>query len=98
MSAEKDAVWAFADHAASLKYEDIPADAIKAGKTFLLDSMGVGVVGSAAPWVDELWSSQAAFGVDTARGSARVLASGRKLALPSAALANAFQIHNSEFD
>ena len=98
MSAEKDAVWAFANHAASLKYEDIPDDAIKAGKTFLLDSMGVGVVGSAAPWVDELWSSQAAFGVDPARGSARVLASGRKLALPSAALANAFQIHNSEFD
>ncbi len=98
MTADKDAVWAFAEHAASLRYDDIPDAAITAAKTFLLDSMGVGVVGSAAPWVDELWSSQAAFGVDMARGSARVLASGRRLALPSAALANAFQIHNSEFD
>lgn len=98
MTADKDAVWAFAEHAASLKYEDIPNDAVKAAKTFLLDSMGVGVVGSAAPWVDELAASQLAFGVDPAQGSARVLASGRRLTLPSAALANAFQIHNSEFD
>jgi aconitate decarboxylase len=93
-----DAVWAFAHHVANTRLEDVPAEAVVKAKTYLLDSLGVGVVGSAAPWVDELIESQAIFGFDPAKGSARVLAGGQRLAAPSAALANAFQIHNSEFD
>ena len=73
-------------------------EAVKAAKTYILDSLGVGVVGSAAPWVDELYQATSMFGVDPGSGSARILASGRRLPAPATALANAFQIHNSEFD
>ena len=93
----KDSVWHFAEHVASVQRKDIPADAISSAKTFLLDSLGVGVVGSAAPYVDELTTAGSASGLDPSR-SARVLASGKRLSPPAAALVNAFQIHNSEFD
>lgn len=94
----RDAVWAFADHVASTHLHDVPPDAVQAAKTFLLDSLGVGVVGSAAPFVEELVGALAPFGPSNAPGSARVLASGLRLPAPEAALANGFQIHNSEFD
>ncbi len=93
-----DAVWAFAEHAARFRLKDAPDAALMQAKTFLLDTLGVGVVGSAASWVDALFEAEAAFGVDLNRGAARVLASGRRLPAPAAALANAYQIHNSEFD
>lgn len=90
-----DAVRTFAGHVAGARLADMPPTAIAAAKIFLLDSLGVGVVGSAAPWVDELHAALVADGGGT---SARVLASGRRLPASAAALANAYQIHNSEFD
>jgi aconitate decarboxylase len=93
----KDSVWHFAEHVAATDKVDIPDSAIKAAKIFLLDTLGVGVVGSAAPFVDELITATAAAGVSSSR-SARVFASGQRLSPPGAALLNAFQIHNSEFD
>jgi len=93
----KDSVWHFAEHVAATDKVDIPESAIKAAKIFLLDTLGVGVVGSAAPFVDELITAAAAAGVSNSR-SARVFASGERLSPPGAALLNAFQIHNSEFD
>ncbi|MEL0016442.1 MAG: MmgE/PrpD family protein, partial [Rhodospirillales bacterium] len=93
----KDSVWHFAEHVAATDKVDIPDSAIKAAKIFLLDTLGVGVVGSAAPFVDELITAAAAAGVSNSR-SARVFASGERLSPPGAALLNAFQIHNSEFD
>ncbi len=93
----KDSVWHFAEHVAATDKVDIPGSAIKAAKIFLLDTLGVGVVGSAAPFVDELITAAAAAGVSNSR-SARVFASGERLSPPGAALLNAFQIHNSEFD
>ena len=93
----KDSVWHFAEHVAATDKVNIPDSAIKAAKIFLLDTLGVGVVGSAAPFVDELITAAAAAGVSNSR-SARVFASGERLSPPGAALLNAFQIHNSEFD
>lgn len=93
-----DAVWSFAGHAAKATLADAPPEAIAAAKTYLLDSLGVGVVGSAAPFVDELAKALAPFGAPSGPGTARVLASGKRLPAPEAAVANAFQIHNSEFD
>ena len=93
----KDSVWHFAEHVAATDKVDIPDSAIKAAKIFLLDTLGVGVVGSAAPFVDELITAAAAAGVSSSQ-SARVFASGERLSPPGAALLNAFQIHNSEFD
>lgn len=94
----RDAVWDFAEHAAGATLADVPPAAIARAKTFLLDTLGVGVVGSAAPWVDEAFAAQAVHGGDATAGTARILASGRRLPAPAAALANGFQIHNSEFD
>lgn len=93
-----DIVWRFAEHVADADLASMPPQAVRSAKTYLLDSLGVGVVGSAAPWVDEVFEASAAFGVETGRGAARVLASGRALSAPEAAMANAYQIHNSEFD
>jgi len=90
-----DSVWTFARFAADFRVEDAPPALIARAKTFLLDSLGVGVVGSAAPWVDALVGAEQALYGD---GPARALASGVRLAAPSAALVNAFQMHNSEFD
>ena len=49
-----DAVAAFAEHVVRSSYDDLPASAIAAAKTFTLDSFGVGIAGSAAPWAKEL--------------------------------------------
>ncbi len=73
----KDSVWHFAEHVAATDKVDIPDSAIKAAKIFLLDTLGVGVVGSAAPFVDELITAAAAAGVSNSR-SARVFASGER--------------------
>ena len=41
-----------------------------------------GVVGSAAPFVEELYASLAPFGGDGGPGGARILATGRRLPMP----------------
>jgi aconitate decarboxylase len=45
-----DAIAAFTEHVVSSDYDDLPPEALGAAKTFILDSLGVGVAGSAAPW------------------------------------------------
>jgi 2-methylcitrate dehydratase PrpD len=90
-----DAIAAFAEHVVVNDYEDLSAEAIAATKTFLLDSFGVGVAGSADPWVPQL--------IETASGwgraeDARVWVSGAALPAPVAAMVNGYQIHNSEYD
>ena len=44
-----DAIAAFAEHVVTTRYDDLPAAAVAAAKTFILDSFGVGVAGSAGP-------------------------------------------------
>ena len=43
-----------AAHVVGTRFEDLPQDAVNAAKTFILDSIGVGVAGSDGPWVREL--------------------------------------------
>ncbi len=90
-----DAIAAFAEHVVRTRYDDLPAAAIVAAKTLILDSLGVGVVGSAGPWVPELVQSAAGWGQGA---DARVWVHGTRLPAPAAALCNGYQIHNSEFD
>ncbi len=90
-----DAIAALSDHAARTRYEDLPADAVAAAKTFIVDSIGVGVAGSAGPWVDEIAACLAGWGVAP---ESRVWVRGAKVPAPAAALANAYHMHNSEFD
>jgi aconitate decarboxylase len=90
-----DAIAAFAEHVVGTGYDDLPAPALAAAKTFILDSFGVGVAGSAAPWTKELVDTATRWGSGT---DARVWVHGTALPAPAAAMCNAWQIHNSEYD
>lgn len=90
-----DAIARFAEHVVGSGYDDLPAEAVAAAKTFILDSLGVGVVGSAAPWARELADVAVRWG---SGGDARVWVFGTALPAPAAALCNGYQIHNSEYD
>jgi aconitate decarboxylase len=73
----------------------VPVAARDAAKKFMSDSIGVALAGSAVPQsalvlnAAQSWGS----GVD-----ARVWGSAQRLPAPSAAMVNAFHIHNQEFD
>ena len=90
-----DAIEIFADHVLRSDFDSLPPDAVGATRTFIQDSLGVGIVGSAAPQVDEMRRAAALWG---AGDDARVWVSGESLPAPSAAFLNAFLTHNSEFD
>jgi 2-methylcitrate dehydratase PrpD len=90
-----DAIATFADHVVRTRFEDLPSAAIVAAKTFILDTLGVGIAGSSGPMARDLANMQEAWG----RGeAARVWGNGRRLPAPSAAMCNGYQVHNSEFD
>ena len=88
----KDAIEAFADHVTGTRYEDMSAQAVRAAKTFILDTFGVGIAGSTGPHVTTLLRCYGQ------RGPSRVLGQAASLAPADAALLNGYQIHISEFD
>ena len=90
-----DAIRRFAEHVVRTRYEDLSAAAVRAAKVYILDSYGVGLAGSAGPWVAELIACQQAWG---GGDEARAWVNGTRLPAPAAAMCNAYQIHNSEFD
>ncbi|MDX2159160.1 MAG: MmgE/PrpD family protein [Hyphomicrobiaceae bacterium] len=90
-----DAIHAFADHVARTRLEDLPEAAMRAAKTFILDTLGVGLAGSAGPKGAELAAMQSRWG---GGADARVWGNGARLPAPAAALCNAYQAHCSEFD
>ena len=75
-----DALAALCRHVVDTRFEDLPEAAITATKTFVLDSLGVGIAGSCGPWVMELVEAEQrlAEGED-----ARLL--GRSVSLPAPA-------------
>ena len=91
----RDAIGEFAAHVARTRFSDIPASAIEKAKLFILDSLGVGVVGSAGPGTDQLVACARDWG---AADDAIVWCRGTRLPAPSAAMVNAYQVHNTEFD
>lgn len=90
-----DATDRFVRHIALLRYEDLPTAAIEAARILALDTLGVCVSGSAAPYADVVASTTAAWG---AGGEAHVLGRGDLLPAASAGLVNAFQAHSQEWD
>ena len=90
-----DAIDDFVDHVLGTGFDDLPPQAIRAAKTFTLDSFGVGLSGGAGPWVDEMIQLSTQWGQGD---DARVWGHGLRLPAPAAALCNAYQIHNAEFD
>ena len=84
------------DHALTLRWSDVPETARTAARTFLHDSLCVGVAGRNAPFADAVLTAARAWGEG---GDASVL--GRpdvRLPASQAAFVNAFQIHSQEFD
>ena len=90
-----DAIAAFAEHVVRTQFHDLPNNVIAAAKTFILDTLGVGLAGSSGPMACELAEMQETWGT---RGDARVWGNGKRLSAPAAAMCNAYQAHNSEFD
>jgi aconitate decarboxylase len=90
-----DAISTFADHVVATGFRDIPAAAVRAAKIFILDTFGVGLAGSAGPMARELAAGSAAWGHGA---DARVWGVGVSRPAATAALCNAYQVHNAEFD
>lgn len=84
------------DHALNLRWADIPSAAREAAKTFLHDSLCVGVAGRHAAHADAVLAMAQGWGEGDA---ASVLGRpGVRLPAASAAFVNAFQIHGQEYD
>lgn len=84
-----------AAHVVSSRIEVLPAAVVVRVKTFLLDTLGVGIAGSSGTGVAELIKVARGWGADP---EASVLASGERMCAQSAAVVNAYQIHCLEFD
>ncbi|MYK47027.1 MAG: MmgE/PrpD family protein [Gammaproteobacteria bacterium] len=76
-------------------YADLPAPAVRATQTFLLDTLAVGVAGCTGPWRDETLRSALSWG---AGGACRILGDGIAAPPATAAFVNAYQMHCLEFD
>ena len=84
---------ALASHASQTHFSDLPNSVVEAAKIFILDTIGVGISGSSAPWAAELTELHRGDGC-----SARLLGTDIAISRHAAAMINAVQIHNSEFD
>lgn len=84
-----------AGHVARVRYEDLPPLAVAKVKTFLLDTLGVGMAGSSGARVDDLARLAAGWG---AGDESTVWLSGARMSAQSAAMVNAYQIHCLEYD
>jgi 2-methylcitrate dehydratase PrpD len=86
---------AFSEHAARTRFDDLPPLAVAKAKTFLLDTLGVGLAGRAGANLDAVSRLAAAWGAADEATSWR---DGTRLSAGSAAIVNAYLIHCLEFD
>lgn len=83
----------FAQYA--LTQNSFPDSAYASAKTFVLDSLGVGIAGSHAPFSDSIFQTVQSWGSGHA---AHLWGRGLKAPVTSAAYMNGFQIHSMEYD
>lgn len=94
--AARNATEVFTDHVLGLSWGDLPQAARGAAKAFFYDTLCVGVAGANAPHAEAVRTLVVGWGEG---GRCSVLGQpGLRLPAPSAAFANAFQIHGQEFD
>jgi 2-methylcitrate dehydratase PrpD len=84
------------DHCLALAWEDLPEAARSKARTFLHDSLCVGVAGANAAYAASVRSAVATWG--ESKDCSVLGCPGLTLPAPSAAFVNAFQIHAQEFD
>jgi 2-methylcitrate dehydratase PrpD len=90
-----DGISRLVEHVVTTSYDRLPPEAVQAVKTFVLDSIGVGVAGSGEMWAPTLAACARTWGDGT---EASVWCTTQRLPAPSAAMVNAYQIHGLEFD
>lgn len=90
-----DIAQAFADHAARTRHADLSPLAIAKAKTFLLDTLGVGLAGSSGANVQAVRDLALAWGPGD---EATSWLGGQRMSAGSAAIVNAYLIHCLEFD
>lgn len=83
------------DHVIGTRFEDLPPAVVAKTKTFLLDTLGVGIAGSAGTGIPELKQVAAGWGQGD---EATVWLTGERMPAQQAAILNAYQIHCLEFD
>jgi len=87
---------AFVRHGLETQFDDLSAAAVRATKTYLLDTLGVGIAGAAIPLTQAVRDSAGNWAGD---GSAHVWgADSAKTTPANAAFINGFQIHGQEYD
>ena len=84
-----------AAHVAGARHEPLPAQVVRDVKTFLLDTVGVGMAGSSGAQVGDLIRLAASWGDAP---EATVWLTGEKMSAGSAAVVNAYQIPCLEYD
>lgn len=84
----------FAVHAIETRFADLPAAAVHGVKTYVLDSLGVGIAGSSVDGAPGLLR------IASGWGDPAVAVWGRtaRLSAPAACFINAWQMHNQEYD
>lgn len=85
----------FSSHVANAHYEDLSTEAITKTKTFLLDTIGVGLAGTSDGNAARVLAAAERWG---AGADALAWHSGARLPAPSAAFSNAYLIHCLEYD
>ncbi len=78
-----DPIRLFAEHVSRTRFETLPDAAVQAARVFLLDTIGVGLVGTNGPRVADLIDSSAAM---MGEGVARCWGHRRTLSAPGAAM------------
>jgi aconitate decarboxylase len=86
---------AFAAHAARTRLEDLPAGVVEAATGMIVDTLGVGIAGTATPETRSLIDVASRWGSDP---EARVWGAGARLPAPSVALVVSHAVHCLEFD
>ncbi|MDJ0919505.1 MAG: MmgE/PrpD family protein [Henriciella sp.] len=87
---------AFVAHGLGTRFENLPDAALRAVKTYLLDTLGVGIAGAGAPLTARV---RQAAGDWAGEGAAQVWGLGSFATTPAnAAFINGFQIHCQEYD
>lgn len=95
MARSHDITHRLVEHAIGVRFADLPTTSVSAAKTFILDSIGVGLSGTRVPLVRELEAVAEEWGSGSA---ARIWGSGRRVPVATAAFINGYQIHNQEWD
>lgn len=85
----------FAAHVAALRYEHLSVDAVDRAKTFILDTIGVGIAGSSAGGSEPLLAAASRWG---AGPEAVVWGRGLRVPATTAAFLNGYAAHCQEYD